>query len=652
MAIAKMEKLKLTFGAGHLDDVLHLMQGFQGIHIETGIESTIPQARRVEIEKDIHEIEKTLQKIYTANSILTSWKPANMFSALKGGEERRLSAAQLTEIVEGSDWEEILDNILQTDRKLQDNRARRQEITKLFDKLEIWEKFACNPLEFAKFQRTAAFMGSVHKKHAAEFSEHLSLLEEEGVGYENVAEREDRVYFLLLCHRSMEGKLGTLMDEFSFSPEEYPFDKPQAKAKRTLDEEERQLVEEEREIDELLVEQAKHGEILALAEDYNLNTLLRKKKALEVTFDGEDIVISGWILSDKREQFERRLASRVPKAGYRIFFSQVKDKDIDHVPIKLQNGRLTTVYERLIEMYSLPKYNEIDPTPIMTIFYFVFFGLMVADVGYGLTICLLGLLIKRFLKLKRSRRSLVDFLFYLSFPIMGWGLVCGSIFGLDLPFGLLSIRVDIIPMTILSIGFGYLHIMTGLVLQMINQIKRGNTYDMLTGGLSWFLIFLGGAAALLTTLVPQLESAALRWAGLAVLGVGLAIVLLVPAVQRGKKWYMGLGSGLYALYGATSYLGDFVSYTRLMALGVAGGSVALAFNTILSYLALPARLTLGVVLAIILHGLNMFLTMLSAYVHGIRLQFIEFFGKFYAGGGKRFEPFKTAEKNVIIIEND
>jgi V/A-type H+-transporting ATPase subunit I len=115
---------------------------------------------------------------------------------------------------------------------------------------------------------------------------------------------------------------------------------------------------------------------------------------------------------------------------------------------------------------------------------------------------------------------------------------------------------------------------------------------------------------------------------------------------------VGVGKGLYALYGATSYLGDFISYARLMALGVAGGSVALAFNTILAFLPLPVRLTLGIALAVVLHALNIFLSMLSAYVHGMRLQFIEFFGKFYTGGGKRFEPFKAAERNVIIIEKE
>lgn len=651
MAITKMEKLKLTFQAEHLDDILHLMQGFQGIHIETGFESTVSSAKKAEIDKDIRDIEKSLQDIQAAYGILRGRKSSSIQEMLKGGEEKQFSISQLTKIVNESDWEAILKKIIKTDRELQNNRLRRQEVTTLLDKMRIWEHLSCNPLEFAKFRRTTFYFGSVHKKHAEEFSENLALSEEDGISFETVAERDERVYFMLLCHCSMNEKLNAYMNEYSFSPERYPFDSPQAEAKLDLENEEAKLIEEEKEINLIIAEQSKYEEILTFAEDYNLNNLLRKKKSSEITYDGDEIIINGWIISARSKQFEKLLADRIPKADYKLLISQVKDNDIDDVPIKLQNNKLVTVYENLTEMYSLPRYNEIDPTPVMTIFYFIFFGLMVADVGYGLAVFLVGLFIKKVLKLKRSSKGFIDFLFYLSFPIMGWGLVYGSFCGMALPFGLISVTVDIIPMIVISLCLGYLHIMTGLVLQMINQIKLKRYYEMMTGGLAWFLTFLGGGAMILSSVTPWLSSQALFWAGAVILGAGLAMTIFVPAVEYGKKWYVGIGKGLYALYGATSYLGDFVSYTRLMALGVAGGSVALAFNTILGFMPPILRFTLGLVLAVLLHGLNMFLTMLSAYVHGMRLQFIEFFNKFYSGGGKKFEPFKAAEKNVIISDN-
>ena len=657
MAIAEMEKLALTFKANHLDEVMHLMQSFQGIHIDTGFESTIPPEKKAQIDKDIRETEKILQEIQAAYSVLKGRESTNMLGFLKNSGEKRLSMSELTKIIGESDWNKILEEVLQTDRRLQNNRTRRAEVIKLMDSLKIWDHLDCNPLDFAKLHRATALFGSIHKKHVAEFSENLEKHEQDGIIFETVTEdeAEERVYFLLICHSSMLDKLNIYINEFSFSTEEYPFEKPPSEAKKDLEAEEARLIEEETELDGLIVKESEYDEILLFAEDYNLNILLRKKKSLEVTYDEDDIIINGWILREKRDKFEKLLSKSIPKEDYNILISTIKDKDIDDVPIKLKNNKFISVYERLTDLYSLPKYNEIDPTPVMTIFYLIFFGLMVADIGYGIAIFLIGLVTKKFLKLKRSTQGFIDFLFYLSFPIIGWGVVFGNLCGIGLPFALIRIPIDIMLMIVLSIVLGFFHIMAGLILQMLNQIKLKKYFDMMTGGLSWFLIFLGGGVMILVGMTGWFAGVLkdiIFYTGFAVLGIGLAMVIIVPAIQYGKRWYAGIGKGLYALYSATSYFGDFISYTRLMALGVAGGSIASAFNAILAFLPLPARLTLGIILALVLHGLNIFLSMLSAYVHGMRLQFIEFFGKFYTGGGKRFEPFKAAEKNVIISETD
>jgi len=651
MAIAKMEKLSLTFRAELLDEILQLMQGFQGIHIETGFESTIPPSKKGIVDQEIRVIEKDLSEIQAAQSVLKGRESTNIIRMLRSGEEQELSIKDLVRIVEESNWEQILDEVIITDRKLQNNHTRRTEINEMLDELTKWEYVSSDPTEFGRLIRSVAVVGSVHMNHRSNLMERLDIFREEGVYYEAVTEAEDRVYFFVLYHKSMVQKVQGAFDETSFSEEEYPFDKKQEVVRAELEQELKLLLAEEKELDAIIVDQHKYKNILIFAEDYCLNSLIRKKKSLEITYRSSRVEVDGWILAERRSQFEDSLKTRFKREDYTMETSPILEEDIDEVPIKLKNNKLVTVYERLTAMYSLPRYNEIDPTPVMTIFYLVFFGMMVADIGYGLAIFLISLLVKKLFKVKRSTRSFVDFLYYLSFPMMGWGVIYGSFCGLALPFGLIDVTVDIIPMTMIAITLGYLHIMAGLLLQMCNQVKLKNYFDMLTGGLAWFLTFLGGGIMILSTVLPRIGR--IPWyIGVGMLCIGLAMTLFVPAIQYGKRWYLGIGKGLYSLYGATSYLGDFVSYSRLMALGVAGGSVALAFNTILAFLPLPARLTLGVVLAIILHSLNIFLSLLSAYVHGIRLQFIEFFGKFYQGGGKKFDPFKAAEKNVIILEDE
>ena len=291
MAIAEMERLAFSFHVKHLDKILLLMQGFQGIQIETGFETTIPAAAKAKIDADIKETERKLRDIQTAFSILKGRESAEITKMLKSVEEKQLSNTELTRVVEESDWEEILNEIIQTDRKLKNNRKRRNEITELFDQLKIWEPINVDPSIFDRLNQTIVLFGSVHIKHAQEFADKLLQYEEAGIGYETVAERGDRIWFLVAHHHSLGELLATCFDEFSFSREDYPFDKPQQEKKNELKIEENKLLEEEKEISKAIADQEKYIQILQFAEDYNLNILLRKQKSLEITYQGEEIVI-------------------------------------------------------------------------------------------------------------------------------------------------------------------------------------------------------------------------------------------------------------------------------------------------------------------------------------------------------------------------
>jgi len=644
MAVTEMKRINLNFKSEYLEKALHLMQGFQGIQLETTLESSVPNAKKAEIERTLIETEKILQEIKSAFATVKGWKTEHTKN-----RERTFNISEFEEAVEKSGWKNLLGRIIHIDRQRNNNEVRRKRADSLLEELRPWEELKYNPLDFEKLKLTAVYYGSVHEKHAAEFEESLRKYSEDGMYIERIGNIGERAYFLAVCHNSFKHTLDSYMTNYSFSVLKYGHKEPQSAVREALEKEQKQLIEEERQILKEIETQKDCIELLGFAEDYFLNKMLRMKKSLEVTYNKDTVEIEGWIIAEKSEQFIALIAKNIPDSDYEISIDPIKNKDIENVPIKLKNSRIVSTYESLTEMYSLPKYNEIDPTPVMTFFYMILFGMMVADAGYGLAFFIIGLIVRKS-EMKRSTKKMVGFLWGLSIPVMGWGLIYGSFCGIRLPFGLIDNTVDIMTMTLISIVIGYCHIMTGLFLQMLNQFKLKSYKTMLTGGLAWFLTFLGGGVAVLAKFVDT--PAFLFTAGLAVTFSGLAVTLFVPAITAGKRWYFGIFKGLYALYGATSYLGDFVSYTRLMALGVAGGSVAIAFNTILGFLPVPVRFTLGIALAVALHGLNIFLSMLSAYVHGMRLQFIEFFGKFYTGGGKKWEPFKPVEKNVIIIESE
>ena len=647
MAIAKMEKLTFVGDATYLDKTLELLQGFQGIQIENTEnkeDSQLSFHDKSKIESEIHELEKQTKEIQSILNILKAREESNIFSSLNA-EEKQYTLNELEDILKNSPWQDFLKEVSESDERLHQIQKRQKEIKKGLEEIESWLIFDFNPNDINNFKKVTVRYGSIHSDHRDEFTDFLKEYEKQGCYVEPLKQDDNRSEYFVIYHNSLKTGVEQVFKEFSFSDNEYHFKRTPKETQQELLHEQKRITKEEQELVKQISLQGNYKEILCLAEDYNLNLIIRKKKTLELGFDEDQFFFQGWITQQRKQELLDILKTNLPEDVYKVHFSEVKKRDIDKVPIELKNGKMATAFESLTKMYSLPKYNEIDPTPFLTPFYLIFFGMMVADAGYGLVILLATMIVRKAFKLKRGTRSMMDFGFYLSFSIIAWGLIYGSFFGLELPFRVFSATEDIIPLIVLSLIFGFIQIVFGLCLDVYNKHKNKMTVDMLAS-MAWVITFIGGGIMLLDYFV--VKSSILFNAGFVVLGIGVAMIIFVPAFTS-KNWFGGFFKGLYALYGATSYLGDFVSYTRLMTLGVAGGSVAVAFNTIIGFLPGPAKFTLGIILAIFLHLLNMFLTFLSAYVHAIRLQFVEFFGKFYAGGAKPFAPFKAAEKNIVIV---
>src|SRR5699024_10035722 len=232
-----------------------------------------------------------------------------------------------------------------------------------------------------------------------------------------------------------------------------------------------------------------------------------------------------------------------------------------------------------------------------------------------------------------------------SLSVIFWGIIYGTAFGVELPFQQLNPTEDFMTIFMISLVFGGLQLFTGLFLAAKENLKRKDYLSAVREGFSWQGILAGILIAALGTMI--LHSDLLKNIGIILAVINALFIVIIPAIQSRSR-IGGFFSGLYDLYGITGYIGDFVSYSRLMALGISGGSIAMAFNLLVGTLPTVARFTIGIVLIVALQGLNLFLSVLSAYVHAARLQYVEYFGKFYQGGGRAFRPFKTAEKYLNI----
>ncbi|WP_430610375.1 V-type ATP synthase subunit I [Enterococcus sp. DIV0876] len=356
------------------------------------------------------------------------------------------------------------------------------------------------------------------------------------------------------------------------------------------------------------------------------------------------VVLRGWVAVEEVSVIQQMVREAFNNEVYLSFEGpSAEEVAANKVPTKLKNGSFIQPFEMLTEMYSLPKYDEIDPTPWMAPFYYVFFGMMVADLGYGMLMALVTTIGLHALRLPKGSKRFLTLFQILSVPTMIWGAVYGSFFGATLPFQLLSPSEDFMAIFGLSMVFGGIQLFTGLYLAARENIRKQDILGAVNQGFAWLGLLIGLLVAAAGNWL--LHVAALTTMGLILAGFSALLIIIVP-ILKGPSKVGGLFMGLYDLYGVTSYIGDFVSYSRLMALGISGGSIAAAFNLLVGYLPPAARFSVGIVLLIVLQALNIFLSLLSAYVHAARLQYVEFFGKFFTGGGRAFDTFKPSETYV------
>ena len=375
--------------------------------------------------------------------------------------------------------------------------------------------------------------------------------------------------------------------------------------------------------------------------DYLCNLSSRQESKNQLASTQNLAALEGWIESNQVQALEACLTEQFGQSIL-IQTREIRQDEEDKVPTKLKNNALVEPFELVTEMYSLPKYGDKDPTPVVSLFYFVFFGMMVADIGYGLLLFVGTSLALHFLHVKSGLAKNLRFFRLLGVAVIIWGLVYGSFFGFELPFALISTSSDAMTILVISVVFGFVTVLAGLFLSGLKNIRLKDYAEAYNAGFAWVLILLGLLLLALGNFFPSLAFAAMIGQWLAIINaLGILAVSIVSA-----KSLAGLGSGLFNLYNVSGYVGDLVSFTRLMALGLSGASIGSAFNLIVSLFPPVARFSIGILLFIALHLVNMFLSFLSGYVHGARLIFVEFFGKFYDGGGKPFTPLKPSEKYV------
>ncbi len=406
-------------------------------------------------------------------------------------------------------------------------------------------------------------------------------------------------------------------------------------------------------------------------EDYFTMKAEQYAQLENISYTPHTFVMTGYVTKADGEKLSQYL--------FREFDAQIELEDAqgDDVPVVLSNSKFTQPVEGVVTSYSPPNRKELDPTGVMAIFYYIFFGMMFSDAGYGLVMALAcGLGVKVFKNMETGLKRSLKMFFWCGVSTFIWGLLFGSFFGdavkviCNTFFGVQAPAIPGLtvpiwfnptegagPTKLLMFSFllGIIHLFAGLIMQAVNYIRSGKILYALYDDLSWILLVGGASLALLSTEMLasmagfMLPSVWLIIGGILAL-VGAVLILFFSA--RNKNPFKRLIKGAYNLYGVTGYLSDVLSYSRLLALGLATGVVAQVFNQLGSMFGGGVIGAIGFTAVFIVgHALNIGINALGAYVHTNRLQFVEFFGKFYEGGGCEFNPYSVKTKYYNIKED-
>jgi len=350
------------------------------------------------------------------------------------------------------------------------------------------------------------------------------------------------------------------------------------------------------------------------------------------------VYLEGWVRSDRVDRFEKSIRSITQYYDLEL----VDPRDEEKPPTVTKNNAFVSAYEMITNMFSVPDPRELDPNPAMAVWYWLIFGMMMGDAGYGIVMILLvGIMIKK-MKPKGNARKLFLVMFYGGFSTVLWGILFGSYFGYTWKPILVEPMADPLKMLIVSIGIGLLHLISGLLVKAWSNLKKKDYIAVLADSLSWIMILTGLVMLFLPATAPIG-----KW-----VAIGGAAIIVLFAGRAQKNPVGRIGIGLYSLYGASSYLGDILSYSRILALAMSSAALAMVMNILVKMLSTSfIGVIAGAVVFLVGHGFNLAMGLLSAYVHASRLQYIEFFGKFYTGGGIEFAPLEMQLSHIDNVND-
>jgi len=653
MALDPVVKVEITTHSSVMDEVIEDLQRLSIIQIDphsvTNWESEKETINRT--SQNILEMKKEALEVERALDFLEKHGPRLSILQKLTIQPEEISKDELKKITQEQMSQSAKEEALNIEKELNEKSNALKEYNQKLDELMPFLNF--KPL--LDILNSSENVEIVFSKLDRETFENLSRVDiSELIHIERIS-GEETVYFYIVYHNDANEAVRELEKNFNFEPISLP-EIAQAPSEM-INEYNRKIEETQKEIDRLIshaYETSEKKNLLRYYYDW-LQIEIEKESAKEKLFYTEKTcVINGWI----RERDYSELSNIVEK--YReAHICQIEKEEDETLPVVYKNKRLVSPFELIVNLYSPPNPKEIDPTPILMPFYTLFFGICLTEAGYGLVIallCLLGLVV---MKPRGGMRKFLNLFLILGAATFVIGALIGTVFGINfdmLPENLAWLREarykimifdsskDVLTFFAMCLGFGVIHLIVGYIIKIYMLIKSGDWVEAVCDHLPWVFLLLAPVPKVLMKALPQYES--LLNAVFYVLLALWAGIIVLFSERNSLNPIKRIGKGLFTLYGVSGVLGDVLSYSRLLALGLATGVIAGVMNTLANMVKqIPIIGIAGFVLVLIVgHLFNLFISGLSAFVHSIRLQFMEFFTKFYTGEGELLTTFNEKRK--------
>ena len=642
MAILKMKKLRICGVSEEQTQLIRQLQLLGSVEIGAPCALTDTQGVQVFCAGDGKSADALLRTSARLTSALETLKH---YETKKGGLFAARPEKTIGELFSDEAYAAALDTA-QAVLDAQDARSRlaaeKSRLTAVRESFVPWQQLPL-PLETLGTQHTRILLGTVPAQTDLEALRAKVFEAADEVQLEQISADQQSLYLLVFVHKCAAEAVGAALREAGFALT--TFDGVQGTAAENIRRTDEAIAACEQQDAEKLAELtalAEQKSALQLAFDRCTQEISKAQAADRLVHSEKAFCLDGWVPCEDVGKLEALLSGFC--CAWEL--TDPAPEEYPDVPVKLKNNKLTWPLNMVTEMYSLPAYDGVDPNPLMAPFFILFYGIMMADMGYGLLMILASIIITKKSRPKGTSGQMFGLMFSCGISTFLMGALTGGFFGDFLPQlvgiidpdttfkalpSLFTPLDDTITILIGAMALGFVQIVTGMAISFVEKIKKGQIMDAIWEELTWWIVFAGIACMALG--VTNI-----------VLYVGLAMVVV------GSGWSAKGFGKVTAIFGSvynhvTGYFGDILSYSRLMTLMLAGSVIASVFNTLG---AIPGNVVIFLIISALGNGLNFALNLLSCYVHDLRLQCLEYFGKFYQDGGKPFEPLAINTKYVDI----